>query len=159
MNIGPLRHGVLFQSFEFAPSPQALQCGVWGCVGRVEKTTRERVPWESNSQTSTLCTLVCGFTSPLPSQRLSLALCRQKLKFTEKIVTVSSRAVAVCSRVPLPAPVHLMPLGGRRGGFAIPLCCCFPGGDSEAEEIVCSTWRKRWLEDRGVAPSVSGRCS
>ena len=143
------------------PFPTGPAAWGWGCVGQVEKTTWERVPWERNSQTSMLCMLVCSLASPLPSQRLSLALCRQKLKFTEKIVTISSTAVAVCTRVPLPAPVYLMPLGGQCGGFAVPLCCCFTSSDNEAEgeEIVCSTWRESWLEERGVAPSVSGHCS
>jgi len=141
-------------------APYGMECCLnkgcpFGCVGRVEKTTRERMPRESNSETSMLCTLVPSLTSPLPSQRQLLALCRQKLKFTEEIVTASSRAVAICTQVPLPAPVYLTPVGGQCGGFAVPLCCRFPGSDSEAEgeEKVCSALRESWLEERGIAPA------
>lgn len=96
------------------------------------------------SQTSTLCTFVCSLTSPLPSQRLSLALRRQKSTFTEKIVAVSWWAVAVCTWVHLPAPVYLTPLVRQCGVSAVPLCCCFPGSDSEAKGEENSLLKLAW---------------
>lgn len=119
------------------------------------KSNLEQVPWESKSQTHMPCTLVCSLT--LPSPRLSLASCGQKLKLTEKIVVVTLRTV--CTGIPLPAPIYLTLLGGQGCGSAVPLCWCFPGSGNEAEgeEIVCSTWRDSWLEERGIAPSIS-RC-
>lgn len=81
----------IVKGFSFLTGP-----AVWGwvCVVWVEQTAWKRVPWERNSRTRMLCTLACSFTSPLRSQRLSLALCRQKLKFTEKIVTQEQRQSA-----------------------------------------------------------------
>lgn len=69
----------------------------WDCVRELEKAIEEWVPWESKSQTCLPCTFICSLTSPLSSQRLSLALCGQKLKLTEKIVIVTLRPVAVCT--------------------------------------------------------------
>lgn len=161
VNIGLLMAWVALWGVKGCPFPTGPAIQGWDCVRQVEKTVEERVPWESKSQICMPCTLVCSLTSPLPSQRLSLALCGQKLKLPEKILIVTLRTVAVCTWIPQVYPMYLMLLGGQGCGFAVPVCYCFPGSHNEAEgeEKVCSTWCDSWLEERGIAPNVSRCCS